>query len=42
VTRDDVAAVLAAVVDESRAVGKVLYVVGGDDPVEDALLAAYG
>ena len=42
VTRDDVAAVLAAVVDESRAVGKVLYVVGGDDPIDDALLAAYG
>jgi uncharacterized protein YbjT (DUF2867 family) len=42
VTRDDVAAVLAAVVDESRAVSKVLYVVGGDDPVEDALLAVYG
>ena len=42
VTRDDVAAVLAAVVDESRAVSKVLYVAGGDDPVEDALLAAYG
>jgi uncharacterized protein YbjT (DUF2867 family) len=42
VTRDDVAAVLAAVVDESRAVSKVLYVVGGDDAIEDALLAAYG
>ena len=42
VTRDDVAAVLATVVDESRAVGKVLYVVGGEDPVEDALRAAYG
>jgi uncharacterized protein YbjT (DUF2867 family) len=42
VTRDDVAAVLAAVVDESRAVSRVLYVVGGDDPLEDALLAAYG
>ena len=42
VTRDDVAAVLAGVVDESRAVGKVLYVVGGDVPIEDALLAAYG
>jgi uncharacterized protein YbjT (DUF2867 family) len=41
VTRDDVAAVLAAVVDESRAVGRVLYVVGGDEPIEDALLAAY-
>jgi uncharacterized protein YbjT (DUF2867 family) len=42
VPRDDVAAVLAAVVDESRAVGKVLYVVGGDEPIETALLAAYG
>jgi uncharacterized protein YbjT (DUF2867 family) len=42
VTRDDVAAVLAAVVDESRAVKKVLYVVGGEVPIEDALLAAYG
>jgi uncharacterized protein YbjT (DUF2867 family) len=42
VTRDDVAAVLAAVVDESRAVSKVLYVVGGDEPIDDALLAAYG
>lgn len=42
VPRDDVAAVLAAVVDESRAVGKVLYVVGGDDRIKDALLAAYG
>jgi uncharacterized protein YbjT (DUF2867 family) len=42
VTRDDVAAVLAAVVDESRAVSRVLYVVGGDDPIEDALLATYG
>jgi uncharacterized protein YbjT (DUF2867 family) len=42
VPRDDVAAVLAMVVDESRAVGRVLYVVGGDDPIEDALLAAYG
>jgi nucleoside-diphosphate-sugar epimerase len=42
VPRDDVAAVLAAVTDESRAVGRVLYVVGGDDPIEDALVAAYG
>jgi uncharacterized protein YbjT (DUF2867 family) len=42
VPRDDVAAVLAAVVNESRAVGRVLYVVGGDDPIEDALVAAYG
>jgi nucleoside-diphosphate-sugar epimerase len=42
VPRDDVAAVLAGVVDESRAVSRVLYVVGGDDPIEDALVAAYG
>jgi uncharacterized protein YbjT (DUF2867 family) len=42
VSRDDVAAVLAALVDESRAVGRVLYVVGGDDPIVDALVAAYG
>jgi uncharacterized protein YbjT (DUF2867 family) len=42
VTRDDVAAVLAAVVDESRAVGKVIYVVGGDDPIDEALVAAIG
>ena len=40
VPRDDVAAVLAAVVDESRAVGRVLYVVDGDDPIVDALVAA--
>jgi uncharacterized protein YbjT (DUF2867 family) len=40
VTRDDVATVLAATIDESRAVGKVLYVVGGDDPIEDALVTA--
>jgi uncharacterized protein YbjT (DUF2867 family) len=42
VSRDDVAAVLAAVVDESRAVSSVLYVVGGDDPVQDAVVAAVG
>jgi uncharacterized protein YbjT (DUF2867 family) len=42
VSRDDVAAVLAAVVDESRAVSRVFYVVGGDEPIEEALLAAYG
>jgi uncharacterized protein YbjT (DUF2867 family) len=40
VTRDDVAAVLAAVVDESRAVSRVLYVVGGEEPIQDALVAA--
>lgn len=42
VSRDDVAAVLAAVVDESRAVSRVLYVVGGDDLIGEALLAAIG
>jgi uncharacterized protein YbjT (DUF2867 family) len=42
VSRDDVAAVLAALVDESRAVSKVLYVVGGDDPIDEALVAAIG
>jgi len=40
VTRDDVAAVLAAVLAEPRSAGKVLYVVGGDDPVEQALEGA--
>jgi uncharacterized protein YbjT (DUF2867 family) len=40
VPRDDVAAVLAAVIDESRAVGSVLYVVGGEDPIQDAVVAA--
>jgi uncharacterized protein YbjT (DUF2867 family) len=37
VTRDDVAAVLAAVLGEPRSIGLVLYVVGGDDPIEAAL-----
>jgi uncharacterized protein YbjT (DUF2867 family) len=37
VTRDDVAAVLAAVLAEPRSAGLTLYVVGGDDPVEEAL-----
>lgn len=37
VTRDDVAAVLAAVLHEPRSAGLTLYVVGGDDPVEAAL-----
>jgi uncharacterized protein YbjT (DUF2867 family) len=40
VSRDDVAAALAAVLQEPRSVGRTLYVVGGDDPVEDALAAA--
>ena len=42
VSRDDVAAVLAAVLHEPRAVGRTLYVVGGDDPVEQALAAVLG
>jgi uncharacterized protein YbjT (DUF2867 family) len=37
VTRDDVAAVLAAVLHEPNSAGLTIYVVGGDDPVEDAL-----
>ena len=40
VPRDDVAAVLAAVIDESRAVSRVLYVVRGEDPIQDAVVAA--
>jgi nucleoside-diphosphate-sugar epimerase len=37
VTRDDVAAVLAAVLPEPRANGVTLYVNGGDDPIEQAV-----
>ena len=40
VSRDDVAAVLAAVLHESRATGHVLYVNGGSEPIEPALAAA--
>jgi uncharacterized protein YbjT (DUF2867 family) len=40
VTRDDVAAVLAALLREPRSVGATLYVVGGDEPIEAALAAA--
>lgn len=40
VTRDDVAAVLAAVLAEPRSAGTILYVNGGDDPIEQALEAA--
>ena len=40
VPRDDVAAVLAAVLAEPRSVGATLYVNGGDDPVDAALSAA--
>jgi uncharacterized protein YbjT (DUF2867 family) len=39
VSRDDVAAVLAAVLHEPRSVRRTLYVVGGDDPVVEALAA---
>jgi nucleoside-diphosphate-sugar epimerase len=39
VARDDVAAVLAAVLPEPRANGVTLYVNGGDDPVPQALEA---
>jgi uncharacterized protein YbjT (DUF2867 family) len=41
-SRDDVAAVLAAVLGESRSAGATLYVNGGDVPVADALAAALG
>ena len=37
VSRDDVAAVLAVVLDEPRTVGLTLYVVAGDKPIEEAL-----
>jgi nucleoside-diphosphate-sugar epimerase len=40
VARDDVAAVLAAVLAEPRTVGTTLYVVGGDQPIAEALEAA--
>jgi nucleoside-diphosphate-sugar epimerase len=40
VTRDDVAAVLAAVLREPRSVRKILYVGQGDEPIERALAAA--
>jgi nucleoside-diphosphate-sugar epimerase len=39
VPRDDVAALLAAVLPEQRASGVTLYVSGGDDPVPEALEA---
>jgi uncharacterized protein YbjT (DUF2867 family) len=37
VTRDDVAAVLAAVLHEPRSARLTIYVVGGDEPVDEAL-----
>jgi nucleoside-diphosphate-sugar epimerase len=40
VTRDDVAAVIAAVLAEPRSAGTVLYVGGGELPIADALAGA--
>jgi hypothetical protein len=40
VPRDDVAAVLAAIVHEPRSVEHILYVASGDHPIEEALAAA--
>jgi uncharacterized protein YbjT (DUF2867 family) len=37
VPRDDVAAVLAAVLHEPRSADMIIYVVSGDDPIEQAL-----
>ena len=37
VSRDDVAAVLAVVLSDERFSGRVIYVNGGDDPIEQAL-----
>ena len=42
VPRDDVASLLAAVLAEPRSVGKTLYVIGGDDPIDSALEAVLG
>jgi uncharacterized protein YbjT (DUF2867 family) len=42
VPRDDVAAVLAAVVHEPRSEGRILYLSAGDEPIERALEAALG
>ncbi|MFE5872836.1 NAD(P)H-binding protein [Streptomyces roseifaciens] len=40
VTRDDVAAVLAALLDEPGTAGRTLELIGGDTPVADAVKAA--
>jgi uncharacterized protein YbjT (DUF2867 family) len=40
VSRDDVAAVLDAIVRDPLSVRKTLYVSGGDDPIDEALAAA--
>ena len=37
VPRDDVAAVLAAILGEPRSVGRILYVGAGEDPIQQAL-----
>ena len=42
VPRDDVAAVLAAVLEEHATVGHVFEVVGGDTPIADALATLTG
>lgn len=40
VTRDDVAAVLAALLDEPRSAGRTLDLIGGETPIPDAVAAA--
>ena len=40
VSRDDVAAVLDAVLHEPRSVYLIMYAIEGEDPVEEALTAA--
>ena len=42
VTRDDVAAVLAALLDEPGTIGRTLELIGGETPVEDAVRAVAG
>jgi nucleoside-diphosphate-sugar epimerase len=42
VPRDDVAAVLAAVLSQPRAAGRILYVNAGEEPLAQALAAALG
>jgi uncharacterized protein YbjT (DUF2867 family) len=42
VSREDVAAALDAILHEPHSAGHTLYVVGGEDPIADALAAAIG
>lgn len=42
ITRDDVAAVLLALLDEPRSAGRTLELIGGTTPIPDALDAALG